>query len=273
MDRSGEKIAYTPSENKRFEISPDPFSRERVQALHAAYNQLRAEIPDVSIAFTLGGSLAKGKVLTEETAKAADIDLHYFIDKDELHAHAPEVASLASSLTGRSFGSDEKGGKRAAAGLVERALNRPLQDGSNLLAHCERFYVDLLRGSASFIDDHTIFDKVTLHREELKNWDFYYLRVTPKLIGQYFSLDIGGGMRKYIQSFLRQLEMQDAKVPGDAEALWQTTRKAVEKYERGDVIPSNVIRQFPQTYEDACKYYGLRRKGLGTSQDEAGRVE
>lgn len=78
------KEPYTPSPDKRFEISKDPYSRERAHLIGDVVQELRDLIPEVRLGFTLMGSLAKGKKLTAESAVGADIDLFAFVDADDV---------------------------------------------------------------------------------------------------------------------------------------------------------------------------------------------
>ena len=58
------KNKYIPSSDKRFEISSDVFSRERINAVKETYKILKNEIPFFA-GITVYGSLSKGKKLDE----------------------------------------------------------------------------------------------------------------------------------------------------------------------------------------------------------------
>lgn len=75
------KMAYEPSQEKRFEISGDEYSRERIEMIRLFYDKLRSFF-GVSMGLVLFGSLAKGKKLDVETKENADIDFTLFIDLD-----------------------------------------------------------------------------------------------------------------------------------------------------------------------------------------------
>ncbi len=81
-DNSEPKIPYTPSQIKRFEISSDPFSRERLAKVLEAYKQLKQEISFFA-GITLFGSLSKGRKLDEHSARYSDINFVAFIDGDQ----------------------------------------------------------------------------------------------------------------------------------------------------------------------------------------------
>lgn len=79
---SEDKIQYEPSQVKRFEISKDRYSRERLQALRVTIKELRSKHPFI-ISAVLFGSLSKGKQLNEDTEGQSDIDAVIYIDEDE----------------------------------------------------------------------------------------------------------------------------------------------------------------------------------------------
>jgi hypothetical protein len=76
------KIPYSPSQEKRFDVSGDEYSRERLKVAELFYDKMK-QIFDVSMGLVLFGSLVKGKTLNNETKESADIDLTLFVDLDE----------------------------------------------------------------------------------------------------------------------------------------------------------------------------------------------
>ena len=77
---------YTQDQEYRFRISKDSFSRERYQTIKDAVNELVQIFPDRGLAFTLFGSLTKGKLLrTEDEAFRTDVDmLCYYKGESEM---------------------------------------------------------------------------------------------------------------------------------------------------------------------------------------------
>ena len=73
------KIPYEPSEQKRFDISKDEYSRERLAVVKSFYETMRKSF-DVSMGLVLFGSLAKGKELDAVKKDATDVDFTLFID-------------------------------------------------------------------------------------------------------------------------------------------------------------------------------------------------
>jgi predicted nucleotidyltransferase len=83
-----EKVAYTPSQNKFFEISKDPISQERKKVLMECFRDLNKLFPGLDIGFSLFGSLSKGKLLdTPGIAESSDIDLLVLFSKEKLQVY------------------------------------------------------------------------------------------------------------------------------------------------------------------------------------------
>lgn len=76
------KVPYNPSNEKRFEISKDEYSRERLQSIKSFYENIHSKF-NISMGLVLFGSLAKGKELTDTTKDEADVDFTLYIDIDE----------------------------------------------------------------------------------------------------------------------------------------------------------------------------------------------
>ena len=76
------KFPYEPSEKKRFEVSDDEYSRERLATVKSFYETMHQSF-DVPMGLALFGSLAKGKELDAEKKDASDVDFTLYIDLDE----------------------------------------------------------------------------------------------------------------------------------------------------------------------------------------------
>ena len=64
--------------NRRFEVSGETFSRERLAAVRETYEQLKTARPDF-LGLTLYGSMTNGRAIPE-----SDIDCSVFIDANEV---------------------------------------------------------------------------------------------------------------------------------------------------------------------------------------------
>ncbi|MCA9364631.1 MAG: hypothetical protein KC736_01935 [Candidatus Moranbacteria bacterium] len=76
------KVSYEPSEKKRFEISKDEYSRERLETIKTFYEKMQHSF-GIPMGVALSGSLAKGKELDAEKKDASDVDFTFYIDFDE----------------------------------------------------------------------------------------------------------------------------------------------------------------------------------------------
>jgi len=85
------KYPYERSPEKLFDVANDGYSRERVRVLKDVYLETKRECPDVSIAFALYGSLAKGKRLTAESAPHSDVDMVIIYDSQHVTDNASVV--------------------------------------------------------------------------------------------------------------------------------------------------------------------------------------
>lgn len=262
---SEKKVLYTPSERKRFEVSPDPYSKERVKELHAAYKQIRKALPKISIAFTLGGSLTKGKRLTEETANSTDVDLYIFIDENDVennyrrmvssNSHFAEIYQAELGYSTRKE-MEKIAAWRAVKDIIYESLERKLHDGTTLNQLKDDYYSDQFKIAMS--GPNSIMGVLEAWEIERMDYDRHFPQPNKAHLAHVFQLDIGGGMKKYIQGFLRQLGEMDKKEPGKTEEKWQTVKFVLEDVERKRAIPEKVRRQYPQAFVEACRRYGVQ---------------
>lgn len=254
------KIPYIPSQTKRFEISKDSFSKERVTAVHEAYKQLKQEVPFFA-GITVFGSLSKGKALTKQTADKSDVDFVVFLDRDEYEKTIEKFARITSGFVPmqRLYSSDKE--KVRQDGLQNGAMEYVFYRARDII---KANIVNLAQGAkkkfagnlASFISlegNESIFNLVDLHDwfveqtgydGEENLWDY----AAP------FFLDVGGGLKKYRRAFIKRLSEE----PTDrAEYLWSIVVKAMKYWERKEEVPEEISRSYPTTFEDAKKYYGL----------------
>ncbi|MCW1930645.1 MAG: nucleotidyltransferase domain-containing protein [Candidatus Kerfeldbacteria bacterium] len=266
---------YRASERRRFEISRDPFSRERAVLLKQLYLELREQFPDVRIGFTLFGSLSKGKVLNAETAKTSDVDVHVFIDEHDLKKRGETLPSndpferlrrdldIGAQQVRRQFSGDEMPMPVYHAGdPIDRYC-------STMITHATRSRLSVPTSCAPQVHmialnvegDRTrndIFSRAmeaflyNSMKEGVKNRglgaSFLGAPPMPLDIAAPWFLDIGGGMREYRQEFLRQIQGYPQ--------YWEPIVAAMDAVEReSNQLVSPTGRPFPRTYAEAVKYY------------------
>jgi hypothetical protein len=251
-----DKILYEADQRKRFSVSKDVYSRERLNSLMRVYKELKSEFPSMEIGLSLFGSLSKGKVLdaTEESQKSADVDLGVYFKACPL--------------------SDDKYFQQ----LLDKypKLRMKYEDMKN--------YIDMARDQGDinvvrytcfkiFLEDH-IKSKLPYkmnmflgHTDKFDGLNNVYEiifasvasgRVSSRLTAEYtafFALDVGGGMKQYRKEFLTTLLKNYKRI--DAERMWKDLIQYIYLVERN--FKSDIsINKFPKDIEAACKAYGVK---------------
>lgn len=234
------KIPYQPSQEFRYELSQDEFSRKRFETLMAIYKELQATIPEIPISFCLFGSLTKGKILDKETAKDTDIDLDIKFDNEAWKKEYPDGVQSFFCMNIKNFIFNKMDKIKDSLGLEEISL-------------------ETVHLSITPIDSNSI--RKTL--SNIEHTEKEYIKNYPKIqidnsitLSHYFSLSVGEAVKKYRNKFLRELaEMEDTE---KASRIWRTIRERVEEVERQYQIPEEARKQFPQTLEEALKFYEVK---------------
>lgn len=251
MESSAKKIPYIPSQEFRYELSLDEYSRKRFRVLMEIYKELQATIPEIPISFCMFGSLTKGKVLTSETAECADIDLDIKFDKkawDEFplkkHFELRTKFGVSSSNKIRFVQFDN---------FVRYFVLQRIQKVKNDLGFNETTgkTVEIF---ITPIDSESIqseINNINYNKNQTNSDERLRLAV-------YFMLSIGNVVKKYRNKFLKELvEMKDR---AEAIRIWNLIKECVEEVERQGQIPEKIIKQFPQTLEESLKFYEVDMK-------------
>lgn len=225
------KDLYTPSDKKRYEVSPDEFSRKRIQALRDIHHKLEAEL-GIPISFSVFGSLVKGKILTTETARRADIDMWIDLDQEDLPINKKkEIAKLVRE------------------GFLYEIHQRKEDLGFNKI-------------DARHIQTRILNEDVlpTIFNQVLKPSMLSYLNKFDKIyLSTFFTLSIGEPVKKYRKIFLAELALMPDQ--NKAEIIWKLIKNVVEEMERkGEAVPESLNKQFPQTLDEALKFYGILKE-------------
>lgn len=223
------KIPYTPSENKRYEVSEDQFSRRRIKFLRDLHHSLEKEFR-IPISFSIFGSLVKGKILTPETAEYADIDLYIDLDSETLELRTKDIAVKKT---------------------IERRVKEEIIKNADYLG-----YARDLKGSIHMVilDDGSIPEAIKYIRKDFP-WGESGSAMEIE-VASFFTLSIGSVIKKYRNKFLLSLAQQTDQ--DEAEKVWKFIKDCVEKIERKDKIPEKIAHQFPKTLQDALKFYGVK---------------
>jgi hypothetical protein len=243
------KIWYNPSEEYRYELSGDEYSRERFRALVEIYKELQKLIPQIPISFSFFGSLTKGKpLLDKNTAENTDIDIDIKFDGEILGRLTQEEWQKL----GKSLGFNYIDQTNFAGYLKDFLLNK-LDSKRDNLGFTKIPEKDI---SITEVDENSIKDK-------LRSVTYFWFQNEDRPeriplncieLASYFTLSIGKTVEKYRNKFLKEqiLEMEDI---GNSEIIWMIIKDCVEEVERRGQIPEKTRKQFPQTLEEALKFY------------------
>lgn len=280
-----DKAPYEPSQRKRFEVSKDPYSRERLWALRDTIRELKLKHPFV-VGAILFGSLSKGKQLNKDTVGQSDIDAVIYIDEDgarkeypsllegenklfselvevdnEIHADydgrtndekmyeliGTYVNALAEdSIRGRL--PHHKLFKQHSIGIGINTKSISIKGQNSINQTFERVFFSYLAPNGSKLE------RLKRAIKDLESGKPERSILDISAIAMPWLLDVGGGLAEYRKNYLMQLRELDSV---ERELRWKTTIAAVQYYERKASIPQSIENQYPQTYEKALRYYGV----------------
>lgn len=234
MSISTEK--YTPSQTKRFEISPDQYSRSRLDALVETTRELQTSTPLIGIA--LWGSLSKGKQLTPENLSMSDIELTAFYDRNVVErTGGNKYENLAGDIR---------------EGLQSGVLTR-LQDAG------DKPEMNIAVRGLALEGEYSMFTRVM----DLVTGNFQDASEMNQLlstVSAFFGLNPGGGLKPYRVRFFEDIANTIPEEKTDK--LWQFISENVIKIvERGvhgtshANIPPQIERFYPATFDQAARFY------------------
>ncbi len=242
------KIPYVPSKEKRYEISNDEFSKRRIEALRDIQHELQNEFP-IPISICIFGSLVKGKVLTSQTAPNTDIDVDLKFDQEALDT----LPGGERTKLRKKFDIPELSLTTITTELIRKSLIEKLEKVKEILGlinipEKHIFVTPINSRSIQSAVNHRMMDSTWEERNAGKNADV--------AINLYFTLSIGGVVKKYRDKFLR--ELASSKDQGEANWTWDLIKESIERNERDGQIPDKIKHRFPQTIEEALKFYGVK---------------
>ncbi len=274
-DPMGGKVDYNSSEHKRFEISQDRYSRERIRNLKEMFTELKKDL-NIDLGMILFGSLSKGKALNHKTHNLSDIDVTIYINqgqfkkkcfsfikekkltqefKEELilaKNNSFSVSQAQKSLQNKTKPNsyDSENLKKLKFIAAKKIIDKFIFNKFEKLFPDIEFnaYRDV---DIQLIDDSSIKDSINQLIGSVDTADY---EGNVFQLARYFALDVGGGMKKYRQNFLNSIAKY-AKTERDR--IWTMVSDAVVSFERKNNIPISIRSQYPKTYEQACKYYGV----------------
>ena len=130
------KINYEPNSDRRWRVSSDEISRNRISQLVTSRNKIKDQLrfsvdQSIEIAFSVYGSLTKNKILTKDSAEYTDIDLVVFYDEDQLYKQFQNILTYnPESMFSRIFKKIKNGNLRD--GLLSVEEENFLRTSNNL---------------------------------------------------------------------------------------------------------------------------------------------
>lgn len=268
MERQ-DRMHSIPAMDRRHFISPDIYSRERLNALKRLHEKMHESWP-FRFGITLGGSLAQGRQLTDQNAEESDVDYSIFIDADSVKNNyrifsqtneefktfilSPENKSPIKNRFGNPINEPDE--ETYHLEMVRRFIKQTAsswytEDVSHLLHYPAPSHPNVFLIAKE--GEHSILDAV-------ENLQIATIIGFPPLeenirflLTNIFGLEIGGNMKIYRENFIEQLEQYPQE---EANKRWQLIEDAIEYYERRNDIPPNLQKQYPLTFMNAKRQYG-----------------
>lgn len=252
MYETPKKFPYTPPAEKRYAVSRDSTTQERIEFIRDLQKRL-TEYFGIEIGITLYGSITKGKDLSDsKVAAASDIDCNIFFDGDYVSEHYgellerfPEMKKYNPLNPNDSLSFQELCKQTFFRDFLKQEIPKIIKlDGSmpqGLLAP------EVILTSTQRLQD------VDFHLDELNGGDGnHLLGMTPDMpdILKLFQLDVGGIAPKYRAIFLKALSEKSRETQ---EKVWGLINSKIRSQERYRSEPG--IKNLPRTFAEAYEKY------------------
>jgi hypothetical protein len=219
------KVEYTPSRKKRFEISNDEYTHERVTRVSELYHRLKDRFPEL-VSINLFGSIVQGKELNDDTTRVTDIDLAIYVDVSIL----PQTSEDEQNK----FWKETSGEIRDA---TEQAFHeiRGLSEAEETFKRNDIFIM--------LIKDDSI----------IKWYEETFVRNGSgrDYVSMFFGMNIGDGINKYRLHFLEHLR----DLGGEGEKRWEDFVLDLSKKEKKTDSEDGIINLYPVKLADAIALY------------------
>lgn len=261
---SMEKERPKNEKEKRFVLSGEKFSKERLTALKEEVDSIKGKYPEV-LSFSMYGSMVKGTA-----HEGSDFDGYLFVDAEKVaeQQHVPLEQILDVSYENDSLFTEDIENRYRIE--LQSKLKERLQLGHDFVEDIK------VRPISEKIIDKEIEKMLGYYSAEEKyqqdsikwyqeqpgmNADDDELRTyekrrpqQPKYVGasfgNMFNLDVGGGIRKYRKLFIEKL----LKLGEKGEKIWADTIIGTEMMENN--FSTDKTKRYPRTLEEAVKVYG-----------------
>jgi predicted nucleotidyltransferase len=249
---------------KRFVLSTEEFSRERLNAVKNEVVEMQQKYPEV-LSLCMYGSMVKGTA-----HEGSDIDGYLFIDselaseraglseEEILEKYSYDNQMYLTKDVAEKYSTEFREGLKQKVNLkdedVEHIRSRPISkkviddEIETLLRYyreLEKHEVDMEKWfdsepqRGSNIDDLLAYQKSKPKRPEY---------VAPSL-GPMFHLDVGNGIKKYRKLFIEKLNQLGI----EGEKIWEDTIRGTEMLENNLSLDED--KHYPRSLKDATKIY------------------
>lgn len=232
-----DKISYNPPAEKRFAISRDLITQERLNFIRDLQKKLTQDI-GIPIGITLFGSITKGKELSsEEIVAKTDIDFTVFYDLDEVIKNFNEICTKFPDLK-ESYDKIHRHHSYTINHVIDCSFKLFIKSyiGKIVSASRDLYSFDALPLKANDLED------IELQKTIMDNRDVTIMRM--------FQLDVGGVMTKYRSIFLEALSKKDKKT---RDYIWYKITQSIRFNERHN--DDQDIKYLPETFEAAYEKY------------------
>lgn len=252
MYETPKKFPYTPPAEKRYAVSRDSTTQERIEFIRDLQKRL-TEYFGIEIGITLYGSITKGKDLSDrEVAAASDIDCNIFFDGDYVSEHYGEFLEKFPGLkkynqpnSNDSPEYQELCKQDVFRYFIKHEIPKIIKDDVKMLPGL--LEPEMILTSTQRLED------IDYHLEQLSGGDGNYLTgMTPDMpdIARLFQLDVGGIAPKYRRIFLKALSERNKETQ---ERVWSLINSKIRSQERYGSGPG--IKNLPRTFAEAYEKY------------------
>lgn len=254
MYETPKKFPYTPPAEKRYAVSRDSATQERIEFIRDLQKKL-TEYFGIEIGITLYGSITKGKDLSDrEVAAASDIDCNIFFDGDYASEHYGELLEKFPGL--KNYNQPNPNDSLKDQEFYKQNIFRYFikHEIPGIIERDGKMPAGLLQPEVLLTSTRRLED-IDFHLEELQGGDGNYFtgptRDMPD-IARLFQLDVGGIAPKYRTIFLKALSGRNKETQEKVWGLIISKIRSQERYSGGSYI-KNLPKTFAEGYEKYVK--------------------
>ncbi len=249
---------------KRFVLSPEEFSKERLRAVKDEMAEMQAKYSEV-LSLCMFGSMVKGTA-----HEGSDIDAYLYIDSELaaqregipeeniLEHYSGDNQTHLTKDVAKKYALEFRGGLKEKAGLEDEAVEhiRSMPISEKVINDEIESLLDYYKRKEEFeADTEKWFDSEPPRGSDIEAL-LAYQKAKPERpehmspsLGSMFHLDAGGGIRKYRKLFVEKLSQMGT----EGEKIWTDTIMGTEMLENN--LSLDDTKRYPRLLKDAVKLY------------------